>query len=260
MINIQAILQDSVMQSLILSPLMGVIFAALFSGFTPKPMDGQVTTVIRTKKVYRERIIEKRQSGNDDGLGFFMFLGLIMCFVLWKYAAYYDQVLFGAAVTTLTVMAFACTTIMVSFIKGQYTSIDWWAYTTFPVFVLAVCMFLIGLAKDSFNPELQDIALSTNLYEFYFKKLSDYGRNFMLTHVLGLIVMVVVLLITTWAQLHYLSLMNLRSGGVLQSFWLWLANLTSACSGRGWLILCIILLGLSYIGLSPDLSASWLTR
>lgn len=260
MINIQAIIQDSVMQSLILSPLMGVIFAALFSGFTPKPIDGQGTTVIRTKEVYRERIIREKQGRSDDELGFFAFIALIMCFVLWKYAAYYNQVLLGVAVAALTVIAFACTTIMVSFIRGQYTSMDWWIYTTFPLLVLAVCVYLIGLAKDSFNPELQDIALSTNLYEFYFQRLSDYGRNFMLTHVLGLLIMVVVLLVTTWAQLHYLSLMNLRSRGALQPFWVWLAHLTRACSGVKWLVLCVVLLGLSYIGLSPDLSASWLTR
>ncbi len=31
-------------------------------------------------------------------------------------------------------------------------------------------------------------------------------------------------------------------------------------SGVKWLVLCVVLLELSYIGLSPDLRASWLTR
>lgn len=265
--NLTEIINNSLMQSLLLSPLMGVVFAAVFSGLTSVPKGTNATSVMVTKTVYRERVIyrnggrgHQNNGTSDDAMGLAIIAIAAMCFVVWKYATMYDQILSVLAIATLTIISFALTTIIISLIKGQYTSSDWYIYTLCPLAALFICLYLVVLAFNSFDPKIQEVALKANVVDFYFKRLSEYGRNFILVHVLGVVAMVLTLLATMLAQIHYLSLMNLRGAVNNEGFWFWLAKLTSAMSHKRWLVGMVLLLVMSYVCLDPSIAATWLTN
>ncbi|MBO0213019.1 hypothetical protein J0676_05935 [Vibrio sp. Vb2880] len=265
--NLTEIINNSLMQSLLLSPLMGVVFAAIFSGLTSAPKGSNATSVLVTRTVYRERVIYRNGGGgkhksnsSDDAMGVGIAAFGAMCFVVWKYATMYDQILAILCIATLTIISFAFTTIVISLIKGQYTSTDWYMYTLFPLAALFMCLYLVFFAFNSFDPRIQEEALKANVVDFYFKRLNEYGRNFMMAHIIGIVSMVFTLLATMLAQIHYLSLMNLRGAENSEGFWFWLAKLTSAMSRKRWLVGMIILLVMSYICLEPNLVATWLTN
>lgn len=92
-------------------------------------------------------------------------------------------------------------------------------------------MYLLGEVKNRFDPELTLLAKEAGVYKFYFKSLSDYGRTFMITHVLGVAFLTLLILTTTFSGVHYLSLMNQRSAGVMQSFWSFMVRATEVFSG-----------------------------
>ncbi|MCS0253593.1 hypothetical protein NDI99_19535 [Vibrio alginolyticus] len=260
--NLTELFNDSIMQSMLLSPLMGVVFAAIFSGLSSAPALGNATTVIITEERYRERIIDRRERANshssaDDAKGVLFFAIFALCFSIWKYATIYDQVLTWLAIAIFTVFAFSFTTIAISVVKGQYTSNDWWFYTLAPLVYLSACLFLVDLAYDAFDPKVQKIALETNVIEFYVHKLTDFGRKFMMLQLLGLFSLVLTLVLSALIQVHYLSLLNIRGYGRADFFWQWLAKMTVAFSKKGWVIFATVLLLLAFITLEPSLGATW---
>ncbi|HAS6319067.1 TPA: hypothetical protein I7235_01700 [Vibrio vulnificus] len=260
--NLTELLNDSIMQSMLLGPLMGVIFAAIFSGLSSAPVKGTSMTVVITKEKYHERIIENRRgSGSnrsgDDATGILGIAVFALCFSVWKYATIYDLVLTWLAMAIFTIFAFSVTTIAVSVVKGQYTSSDWWFYTLAPLVYLSACLFLVDLAYSSFDPRVQEIANETNVIQFYVHKLTDYGRKFMLLQLIGLCCLVLTLILSALIQIHYLSLLNIRGYGKGDFFWQWLATMTIAFSKKGWVVFATILLSLSYITLEPSLGANW---
>ncbi|MCS0029041.1 hypothetical protein NB572_16165 [Vibrio alginolyticus] len=260
--NLTELLNDSIMQSMLLGPLMGVIFATIFSGLSSAPAGSNATTVIITKEKYRERIIDNRRGSSshrseDDAKGLLGFSIFALCFSIWKYATIYDQVLTWLAIAIFTVFAFSFTTIAISVAKGQYTSNDWWFYTLAPLVYLSACLFLVDLAYHAFDPKVQQIALETNVIQFYMNKLTDFGRKFMMLQLLGLFCLVLTLILSALIQIHYLSLLNIRGYDKGDFFWQWLAKLTVPFSKKGWVVFATVLLVLAFIALEPSLGATW---
>lgn len=254
--------RDSVMQSMILGPIMGVVFAALFAGFTAPPTKQAPITVVQTKHVYVTRVIERRggRSDSEEGGGILFAVGIAMLFVLWKYAILVNEIHYYIGVVLLTAMSFGAASVLVAYLKGQFTSEEWWVYLVSPLILLSGCVYLLDLAHSTFDPRITEVALQNNLWQFYTKALSEYGRNFMLAHVFGVIVLCLVIVFSFMALLHYLALMNQRSGGAMASVWFVFARLTMFFSGRTWLIVSGMLLVIAYIGIEPKAAASWLTN
>jgi hypothetical protein len=116
------------------------------------------------------------------------------------------------------------------------------------------------LAHSTFDSKITEVALQNNLWQFYTNALTEYGRNFMLTHVAGVVVLCLVIAFSFLALLHYLSLMNQRSAGFMSSIWFVIARITMFFSGRVWLIASVVLLVIAYIGIEPTAAPSWLTK
>lgn len=253
---------NSSMQSLILGPLMGVVFAAIFAGLTKSPAAEAPSTIVQTKRVYITRVVERRSSSNgtDDGIGLLIGGGIALLLVLWNYAIYYEAIHYYLAVAILTISSFSLTTIFISFLKGHYTSSEWWVYTIGPMLALIACAFLLNLARESFEPAIREGALKHSLWTFYHDWLSDDGRYFMFTHVGGVVLLTFVILLVGLSLIYYLSLMNQRTNGFSRGLWFFLARTTSFFSGRFWLFLIAILLIISYLGLNPNLAAKWLSN
>ncbi|WIH24345.1 hypothetical protein [Photobacterium damselae] len=255
-------INNPLMQSLLLGPLMGVFFAALFSGLNKSPEPQAPATVVQTRTIYITKVVERRQTSNqfDDGMGLLVAGGLALLFVIWKYAIHFDTIQFYLASSILTVLSFSATTILISFVKGQYTSSEWWLYTAGPLISLGISIYLLNLAKISFDPSIQKGALDNTFWIFYTDWLSPYGRNFMFAHVGGVVLLALAVLLTALSLIHYLSLMNQRSSGIMHGFWFFLTKSTSFFSGKFWIVLIAFLLVAAYALINPDFVATWMTK
>lgn len=255
-------INNPLMQSLLLGPLMGVVFAALFSGLNKSPEPQAPATVIQTRTIYVTKVVERRQTSNqsDDGMGLLIAVGIALLFVIWKYAIYFDTIQYYLASLILTVLSFSSTTILISLVKGQYTSSEWWLYTVGPLMSLCISIYLLNLAKISFDPSIQQGALDNTFLTFYTDWLSEYGRNFMFAHVGGVVILALAVILTAFSLIHYLSLMNQRSSGMMHGLWFFLTKSTSFFSGKFWVVFIAFLLVAAYALINPDLVATWMTK
>jgi len=249
-------------QSILLGPLMGVVFAALFSGLTMSPGPQAPATVTQTRTIHVTKVVERNRSsnGSDDGMALLIIGGFALVFIIWKYAIYFDAVQHYLATAILSVLSFSVTTIIISLAKGQYTSDEWWFYTAGPIILLCVSVYVLNLAKINFDPSIQQGALNNTFWTFYTDWLSEYGRNFMFTHVSGIALLALAVIFIAFSSIHYLALMNQRSPGAMQRFWFSLTKSTSFFSGKLWFVFVTFLLGAAYLLISPDLVANWITR
>ncbi|MDD2466777.1 MAG: hypothetical protein PHI97_22495 [Desulfobulbus sp.] len=254
---------DPIMQSMIFGPLMGVIFGLLLSGFTSAPTQNVLVTVERTREIYFERVIEHRSSGsgtsNEDGARILFVLCGVVIFILWKYAQYAQQIHAYTAGALLTVLAFAITVAIASFAKGHFNSYDWSLYILSPLVLLLFCMYLLTLAHNTFDPQITERALGSNLIQFYTKDLTGFGRNFVFAHLVGFVLLCIVIAFSALALLHYLSLMNQRSAGPLHGMWSLIVRVTLFFSRPLWLSLVFILAVGSFVAFSPNMLATWIT-
>jgi hypothetical protein len=262
MTAILEVLNNGLVQSMLLGPIMGVVFAAIFSGSTNSPPAQTTRTVIHTREVYVTKIVERRGTSrsNEDPMGLLVVLGLALLFVLWKYAIYVQQIQYWVAVALLFALAFGFAALAISFIKGQFTSEEWWGYLTPPMIYLAACLYLLNVGVESFDPRITEVALQNNLWTFYTKALTGYGRSLMLAHVFGMVVLCLVLLLSFFALLHYLALMSQRSYGWTAEAWFFVARATQRFATTPALVVIALLIVISYVGLEPSAAATWFSQ
>lgn len=259
------LIENATMQAWIWGPLMGVVFGALFAGVTNSPTVNAPVTVTQTTNTYITKVVvnQHRSSSGDDGGGAMAVLfaaGFGLVFLVWKYAIHIDVVHDCLWTLLSTLLSFSLTTALVSLVKGQFTSSSWGVYIAAPVVILAVCGRLLSLAKASFDPELTQLASQHTFLDFYVHSLSTYGQSLMIFQVLGVALIFLVMVFTGVALLHYLALMNQRSYGPLQGFWMFLTGATMFFSGKLWFFVMAIVLGLSYVLVEPSLMPTWATQ
>lgn len=259
---ISELFYNPIMQGMIFGPIMGVVFATLFAGLTQSPTSQSPVTVVQTREVYITRIVERRSQrrNSEEGGGVLVVAGFALLFVLWKYAIYVNEIHQYIGFSLLTVLSFSTTALFLSYLKGQFTSEEWWVYLVSPLLLLVGCLYLLNLAHSTFDPQITKIALQSNLWQFYTKSLTDFGRNFMIAHVVGIILLCLVIIFSFMALLHCLSLMNQRAVGSMSGLWFFIARATSFFSGKAWLVAATILYILAYIGIEPSAGTAWLTK
>lgn len=255
------LIENATMQAWIWGPLMGVVFGVLFAGVTNSPTVNAPVTVTQTKNIYiTKTVVNQQRSGSgDDGSGAMAVLivvGLGLVFLVWQYAIHIDLVHDCLWAFLSTLLSFSLTTALISLIKGQFTSSSWGVYIVAPIAILAVCGGLLSLAKASFDPELTQLASQHTFLDFYAHSLSAYGQFLMVFQVLGVALIFLVMVFTGVALLHYLALMNQRSYGPLQGFWMFLTGVTMFFSGKQWFFVMAFGLGLSYLLIEPSLMPS----
>ena len=257
------IFRDSIFQSMILSPIMGLIFAALFAGLNKRPASTAPATILRTKEIYVTKVIERRgREANDGDEGVAILAGAVigLFFLVWKYSIYVDAIHYYIGFFLVTAISFSICSMILSYWKGQFTSDEWWFYIISPFLILLFCIFLLSLAGSSFSPKITEIASEKNLVEFFTSGLTEYGRVFVIAHVAGIVFMCLASLFATLALLHYLSLMNQRSAGPVSTVWFYLTKAASLFSKRGWLVTSFVFLILALVGIHPSGAAYWITE
>lgn len=254
---------NAIMQSMVIGPIMGIVFGVIFSGLTEKPAINAPVTVVQTKNVFVTKISQQRsgrRSSSKDDEGLVFAIVFAVGFVVWKYAAYVGVIHYYMSLFLLSAIAFSFASVFSSAVRGVITSRDWIAFLISPIVLLSACLYLFNLAHSTFSPEITDLANKNNVFEFYFNALSDYGVKFVVMHVLGVTILMFVVILVVMSQLHYLSLMNQRSYGFMQSFWLAIARVTNLFSSKWWLFLSSLLLLVSYLAINPRMAALWLSN
>ncbi|WP_325437968.1 hypothetical protein [Pseudomonas nitroreducens] len=253
---------NATMQAWIWGPIMGVVFGALFAGLTSQPSTGAPVTVVQTKNVFVHNInVNKSSASSSEGMGAVLIAATAgLLFIAWKYAVHVDIIHYWLSAALWTILSFSLAIAFVSLLKGQFTSASWLTYLGLPVMFLGGCGYLITAARSFFPAEATQLALQYNFINFYTKALSAYGRSFMISHVVGMMITFVVMMFTGVALLHYLALMNQRSIGVLHGFWVFLTRITLFFSGKSWLVLMGTALIVAYLLIEPWAVPTWITQ
>lgn len=152
---------NALVQSMLISPLMGIFFAALFSGLDRSPSENAPVTVIETINVYKEQIIynvgETRRSTSDDPITIAIAATLGLMFLAWNYVVYSGLIINYLLLFIFTALSFSGTTIVISIFKGHSNNESWW-------FCIAKTIFFIMLLSI-FTPDCQRCYWSGN-YKF----------------------------------------------------------------------------------------------
>jgi hypothetical protein len=255
-------INNPLIQSLLLSPLMGVFFAAVFSGFDRSLGKNAPITVKETVREYRKIIyIEKepKKAIKNDPLT--IVIGIMMCivFLTWKYVANSEAILSYLLIFVFTMISFSITTILISLVKGHFNSKDWWFYTVFPLLLLIFCVYLLSLAWTSIDPKIIEIARKNTAIDFYIQKLTSHGQLLVITQLIGVTLLFIIAIVSSLIELYYLALMNQRGQGFFRRLWILILQLTSKFSGRDTLIGSTLLSIGSFLLLKGYVT-NWLAR
>ncbi|WP_152690461.1 hypothetical protein [Pseudomonas fluorescens] len=250
-------------QAWIWGPLMGVVFSVLFAGLTNQPASSAPITVVQTKKVFVQNVnVNVNKSGSSDSEGGLVILAagfIALIAIVWNYSIYVEEIHYWLWAVLLTMFSVSFFMVMISLLKGQFTSWSWWKYIGVPIIFLGGCGYVLFLAKSNFSPDITRMALKYKAFDFYMKGLNDYGRIFVISHVMGVAIAFVVMVCASVALLHYLALMNQRSVGALHGFWVFLTRVTSVFSDKAWFFLMGFMLLISYLLVEPRAIPAWFT-
>lgn len=250
------IFSNSVLQSFLFSPLMGVVFGVLFAGLSAKPSATATITVVETRRVFIERTRVNRRSQSDGGE--FFGIAILVAFVVWKYLQFAPEVLAYIQMALISMTAFGLTCFFVSIIKDYFTSYDWLIRVAVPTVILVLCLIVLAVAKQKITPDLIELAQNNNITKF-FTSLTRYESYLVISHVFGVCLLVIVALINTLNLLHYLSLMNQRNYSSTSNLWFFLTRITFRFSGKGAYIVTALFLTLSFLLVSGKV-ALWITQ
>ncbi|WP_087505600.1 hypothetical protein [Neiella marina] len=243
------ILKDPTLQSFVFSPLMGVAFAAIFTGLTAAPTDNSPKSVVLTQRIYvehREVHRKSTSSTKEDGREVLGMVALLMLAV-WQYVVNINLIHHYISLGLTCCLCFTFTAILISAIKGHVTDSEWFYKLVFPSIALMMCFPLLIKARGAVSQDLINLATNSTFIEFFSDHLTRYGQVLMISQVIGLCMIIVLALISTFAALHYVALMNQRVLGRFQGFWLWVANITDKSAGNGARILILMFMAFAYL-------------
>lgn len=248
MTDLSSILMNSTLQAFVFSPLMGCLFAVLFSGVSKPPKPVVVHTVRETRRVYVEKHYYRQSSNNSGGEGgILIFAGVAFVFTIWQYAVHAQIIQQTLIMMLMTALYFALISSIIAYWRGHFTSKGWVVSLVIPTCVLAVSLSLALKAQSSFPLELTEKARQYQFFQFYMNELNDYGRHYMMTHVLGIICLFSLSLVSIFTLLHYLSLMNQRDENTDSTVWDFFIRISDWASGGAGAVLMLMLLISAYL-------------
>lgn len=251
---------DPLVQSVIISPLVGAILGVLFAGLNSPPSAAAPVTVQQTVVIFKQTIVVK-QSGaratSDDGWAYLFAFMAIVAGVTWGYSMYANEILSYWLSGLFSCATFIFSAGAASAVRGQYNDSEWGWYIFTPIVAAFFSFYLVHLAQQAIVPGAREAAQSHGFIDFYFNVLKEQHRAWLLCQIAGVFLGVVATIAATLRSVHYLALMNQRASGALTSVWHLLARATLFSARTEGVFLLLFTAGLSYFMLSGDAYALW---
>jgi hypothetical protein len=235
--TIQKLIKDSVVQSLLLSPLAGVIFGALFTFFTRDNREPATKSVSDTIVIIRERItIHERDSrsssdASDDIWGYLFFGFFLIVLTSYLYALHAERIIYYLLSFAFFVFCFCITSVLVVMLQTHITRVDWIIYTVIPVIFIGITFFLLDSAYKNILPWAKKEAERLGVFDFYFNSLKKDGRTWIASQLIALLIITIYLILSTIFAIHNLSALQFSYSNYKQGFWMFLFEKTSRFSG-----------------------------
>lgn len=226
---------DPLIQSDIISPLVGAIFGIILAGLNNQPAQGAPVSIDQTTVIFKQTIIinQNRSRSSDDGWLYLIMLFVIVAGITWSYSRYSYEILHYWLNGLFSCLAFILSAGVASALRGQFNTPEWRWYIFTPIAALFFSFYLFHLATLGIIPGAREAAQRHGYIEFYLKVLKDEHRIWLLLQILGVFLGVVSAITATFRSLHYLALMNQRATGGLASTWRFIARSTMF-SSRKW--------------------------
>lgn len=244
--------RSSLTQSLLLSPLMGLVFGTAFSGLTGGEREKGTVSVKETVVIIKERIIVRERSvaggahSSDDPMGLVFLLAAAVVFSIYMYAIHAESLIYYFSIIIFNVASFGFAALFVSALKGRLSQRDWLVYTIVPIGILLFGLVLLYNAKLGMLSGAKEAAESVGAFKFYFNVLDERQKYWIVLQLTGMIVAVVFLFFSMVLVVHNISALQVVYDGMMRSFWRLVYSRTNAFSGKGTWIMLAILGAVSY--------------
>lgn len=254
---------DPLVQSAVMSPLVGAMLGVLLAGFNAAPSPAAPATVKQTVIFFERSLavdrLGERSGSPGDGRGWVCLAALaaVLAFITWGYSAYSSEIIACWQEGLFACTAFILCAGAVSAIRGQYSSAGWIWHIFAPILIVGCSFHLAELARTATVAGASEPPGARGFPEFYVEILEDEQRTWLLFQVAGILLGVYAALTATLRSLHYLALMNQRMGGGLSVLWRLLARITLPCARAGHIVLLLLAVGLSYFALSGSACEWW---
>lgn len=257
--SIYNVVTNDLFLSLILSPLMGVLFGYLFSGSKSEKINNIPVSIYEIKNIYKTKIVISNDVKKDNGnLSILFFIVIILLLGVWKYSIYSNQILLILKNYTLALISFSTTIIIISSIRSYFTTYSWLLNSLIPLMLTIFCYYIIYKADYYLEPQIKDIAENTDYLDFFSKKLTPFGRCYMISHIMGLLIVSFSLMVLSTYKIFYHLLLKINFTNSNSKILLFILKLTQFFSGIRWLIFTFFLLVFSFLCVTPQFFSSWI--
>ena len=241
----------------ILGAFLGALFGWIFSNKSTKEKTN--LTIVETKIIVNNKDIVKTSSRtrktNNDGLGVILIALAVVGIVIFLYVRYAREIFSYLMMYNVFACCFIISVIIKSIYFKSLKSFSWWSRLVFPLLMFSATIFLTRYLERNIPNEIIELANSekitpnlelTQVAMNFYKGLTKFGMIYLAYQLMSLLLVLIVSLMCFLNFLHYFSLMNLRSGSVL-NFWTTTYRKTKQFSGTSFYVISILFIAMVII-------------
>lgn len=248
--EISSILTNSTLQAFLFSPLMGVVFAAVFSGSSRG--QGELVTVHQKRITVVNNYYVNKSKRTQDDRDTLIFLGLGMLFLIWLYSLHAEIVHQILILCFSTAFYFTLTSICIAYWKERIRGERWILVMMLPMFSLAFGLYLALEVNSQFPNYLSEIARQYGFVQFYIAGLNTNERIFLMDHTVGILFLSILAIQGVATSIHYAALMSSSPNG--NTYREWVEFKTRHLATVKWGILMLIFASIAFLFLEGHFS------
>lgn len=250
--EISSILTNTTLQAFLFSPLMGIIFAAIFSG--SNRVQGQLVTVHqkRTTVVNNYYVNKSKSKSTQDDRDTLIFLGLGMLFLIWFYSLHAEIVHQILILCFSTAFYFTLTSVCIAYWKERIRGERWILVMMLPVLSLFFGLYLALEVNSNFPNYLSEVAKHYGFVQFYITGLDTDERIFLIDHTVGILFLSLLAIQGIATSIHYAALMSSSPNG--NTYREWIEFKTRHLATVKWGVLMLIFASIAFLFLEGHFS------
>lgn len=246
-------LTNPLIQSMVISPLIGAIIGLLLSG-GGNSITGDVSIHQSTINFINEIRVEKanQNNGSVDGISLLILCAFIIATVLWGYSRYAVTIIDIWINVTFFSLSFILSAGIATYIRNQFLNNEWIIHIFAPFLFGVFSLYLTMLAKKGIILGAAEATYKVNIVDYYFKVLNEEQKIWLIFQIFGVLSGAISSIGVSLVSLFYLSLLNQAIPGRFQTIWFRLARYTSFFSQFKGAIFLLVMILLSYLFLSGE--------